>query len=116
MKTATFEQQIDELETELAEVHNALRPLWDRQFRLENELTRLRSLVWIRSNGATKDNTELSSGKGKPYFGVVHAFTVWLQSNSTKPFAEWSGRVYKTQELVEGTASLGGPARAEDLQ
>lgn len=111
-----YTEQIAEKERELAIATAGMRPIQQRVNRVEQELRKLRSLEWIQANGVTKENVEWSVGDDKPYFGILHDFTKWLKANSTKPFSEWNGRLYRTRELLDGSAYLSGPGRTEDLE
>lgn len=57
---------------------------------------------FIRVNGVTLDDIELSDGDDNEMFWTVWQFADWLKDNSTKRFAEWNGQIYWQSDLKEG--------------
>lgn len=108
---------IEAIDLQLAEISEQLKPLLLRKEVLEQERRELASRAFIEANAITKDDVELSSGDGKPYFTFVHQFVEWLRSkNKCKRFAEWNGTIYFTSDLLSRRMPGDRPARIEDLK
>mgnify|MGYP001612032416 CR=1 FL=1 len=108
---------IEAIDIELVQISKQLKPLLDRQAALRTKRRELASMAFIEANAITKDDVELSSGDGKPYFTFVHQFVEWLRSkNKCKRFAEWNGTIYFTSDLLSRRMPGDRPARIEDLK
>ena len=90
-----IEQAIKETEAQIA-------PLTARLERLRREKAERDSRSFIAVNKITRDDVEMSSGDGKPWFWIVGKFADWLSANSKKRWAEWNGRIYHTSDLLAG--------------
>ena len=77
-----------------------LKSLKERLERLNRERVEIESVTFIVANGIKKEDVELSSGEGKPWFGTAWEFGEWLALNSLKVWAEWNRRIYYTTDLV----------------
>ena len=106
---------LKEIELELQQIAEQMKPLVARVETLNRERSRLKSLSFIEANGIRKDDVEMSSGSGKPFFGVVYEFGKWLKKNSNKRFCEWNGRIYFTAEIANGLMAPDAPGIAKDL-
>ena len=107
---------IDEIDRELTEITGQIMPFELRQESLKRERRRLASLAFIEANGITKADVESSSGDGKPWFGVLSEFVVWLRTQSTlKRFAEWNETIYFTSDLLSGKMPRDMPATIREL-
>lgn len=107
---------LPEIDKELAEIADAMKPLMQRNALLEAERTRLKSLEWIKANGVTRDRVQLSEEPGIRYFGDIGSFSYWLRATkSTKRFCEWNGRIHLTAEIVAGRFERDAPGRIEDV-
>lgn len=95
-------ESLDQVEREIKTFEDQIAPLWGKLVLLRKERATLRSKLFIEVNKITKADVEMSSGDGKPYFGVVYEFAKWLSANSTKRWAEWNGRIYHVSDLVNG--------------
>lgn len=94
MKSEQIKAEIESLEARIDPLQRALAPL-QRSYR--EALSR----EFIVANSITRDQIELSAGEGKPWFGHLRAFVIWLgQQNPRKPWAEWNGYLYSTQKLL----------------
>lgn len=84
--------------------------------RLNGELRKAKSVEFIRANGITKDQVELSDGEGKPHFMIITSFIDWMkQNNCQKRWAEWNTRIYSTSELFGGRMDPEAPGLMEDM-
>lgn len=107
---------LDQIDAEIADVTSAIKPLSNRLEALKRERIHLLSRNWIAANGVSIENVELSSGDGKPYFGIAYKFIEWLKANSTKRFCEWNGRIYYTSEMITGRMDYdSSPALLDDV-
>lgn len=107
---------LPEIETELAEIAAKMKPLMQRNTLLEAERTRLKSLEWIKANGVTRDQMQLSEEPGIRYFGDIGSFSYWLRATkSTKRFCEWNGRVHLTAEIIAGRFNRDAPGRIDEV-
>lgn len=97
-----YDARIAELEAEGGKLEAQLEPLFRHSQDVRHELCRLRSLRFIEVNGIKRSDVELSSGKGKPWFGIIKEFAEWLRTNSTKDWAEWNSAIYRTSDLLRG--------------
>ena len=91
----TIEQQIGELVSQIA-------PLTAQLEKLRYEKRRKDSRDFIAANRITKEDVEMSSGDGKPWFGHIADFVEWLKINSKKRWAEWNTRIYFQSDLKAG--------------
>jgi hypothetical protein len=93
--SASLARQIAALETEL-------KPLLDRMATLRRKEREALSREFIAANQITREDVEMSSGHGKPWFGTVYEFGKWLARQSGKVWAEWNGRIYHAADLANG--------------
>lgn len=106
----------EKIENEIAMIDEKLKPLQERRAALERELRRLRSVEFIRVNKVTRDQIEMSSGDGKPYFGHFQSFGKWLdKTDCQKRFCEWNGEIHSTSEAKQGRFYTHNPGRVEDV-
>lgn len=103
-----MKNRIEELETRLAAIERELQPLLVLQRRIKQELNTIKSREFIRINGITADDVEMSEGEDKPFFGEISVFAKWLRENSTKKWAEWNTSIHLTQDLLNGKWSNTG--------
>jgi len=107
---------IADVEHELAEVEYHIEPLRKRQVELQSELQHLISQQWIADHNMTRDQVEMSKGKGKPWFGHIRHFIDWLyQQSSMKPYAEWNDRIFLTGNLHGSVEFTKTPATIREL-
>ena len=106
---------IEQVKRELADIADKMKPLAARAEVLNRERRRLQSIAFIEANGVRKDDVEMSSGNGKPWFGTVWEFATWLKTNSTKRFCEWNESIYFTAEIVRGRMDQEAPATIREL-
>lgn len=92
----------DSLSKEIEVIEAMLKPLDERLRVLKDRFYDQMSIEWIEANGVKKADVEMSSGEEKPWFGTVDEFAVWLGANSSKPWAEWNGWIYKTEDVING--------------
>ena len=100
---------------EFQELKATIEPLQQRREELGRKICKLESREFIKVNDITKDDVELSSGGGKPYFGHVSEFSNWLTKNSTKRFAEWNYQIHFQSDLCAGYFKP-TVAKADDLK
>ncbi len=91
---------IAELEDQVASTQAQIAPLASRLEQLNRQLREAKSRQFISANNITKEDVEMSSGDGKPWFGIVTDFEDWLRDNSSKRWAEWNGRIYNASDLI----------------
>ena len=110
MSLHDIKQQIDR--------HNvAIAALEERRDKLKREYCHLRSMQFIELHGITLSDVQISEGEGVPYFGDIRTFSEWMKStNCRKRFCEWNGRLYNTQEVINGFMEHDPPGRYEDLE
>lgn len=88
---------------EIKATESAIRPLAEKLERLNRERRDLESVSFIAANKIRKDEVEMSSGDGKPWFGTVYEFGRWIRTHAiSKPWAEWNGRIYHASDLMNG--------------
>ena len=91
-------QQIDD---RLKELENELKPLRDEMENLQTRRSTLVARRFIEANGITREDIEMSSGDGKPYFWHVSEFIKWMRSNNvSKNWAEWNTGIYRMSDLL----------------
>ena len=108
--------KIDDIERELDLLTKELRPLLDKQWRLNEALRKAKSLQYIKVNNISLSDVEMSSGDGKPYFGHIKQYGEWLKLNSDKPYCEWNEEIYLTSEIINGFLRSDGTGLVEDLK
>lgn len=111
----------DELRKELDKVERELKPLIERRQRIQNALDDALSREWIAACKVTKDKVmtvkEAEESRGSRWFGDVWTFGKWLKENQCdKPWAEWNGRIYNSEELKAGKLSIEAPGMVEHLE
>lgn len=89
----TTAQQIANLELQIS-------PLASRLQKLREQKRDEDSIEFVRANQITLADVELSSGDGKPYFGIINSFIDWLKTHPQKRFAEWNTCLYFTSDLL----------------
>lgn len=87
---------------EIEETQAELKQLMERLECLNRERADLESAEFIAANSIRKSDVEMSGGDSKPWFGTAREFGKWLAANSKKVWAEWNGRIYHAQDLVNG--------------
>ena len=88
------QELIDDLEAEIA-------PLTERLEQLKRQKRDEDSREFIAVNRITRDDVEMSSGEGKPWFGTIWEFGRWMRTRAvTKPWAEWNGMIYQSTGLM----------------
>ena len=108
---------VEEVELELADIAEQMRPLRKRSADLQRELRRLRSKAFISANRVERDDVEMSSGDGKPWFGTVFEFAKWMKANkTTKRFCEWNETIYFTAEIIAGRMDPDASATINELE
>lgn len=107
MTTTSLESGIATLKSEIGFLQRELE-------KLERQLEKQKSIEFITVNRITRADVRLSSGDDIPYFGYIGAFATWLRDNTTKNWAEWNGRIYRTSDLVAGRMP-DMPACVDDL-
>lgn len=107
---------LEEVEAELRSTEEQMKPLAARWEQLNRERLRLKSVAFIEANGVRREEVEMSSGDGKPYFSTVWEFAKWMKANKvTKRFCEWNQRIYFTAEIILGRMDPEAPATICDL-
>ena len=91
-----------QIKAEVAVIKKQLVPLIKEGNLLERELEDALSREFIEANNINKDDVQMSSGKGIPWLNTVYHFGEWLKTNSKKRWAEWNGRIYRTDDLIAG--------------
>lgn len=108
---------IEEIDAELDSLSSQLKPLHERASQLQRQWRDLASKAFIAANKITRNDVEMSSGDGKPWFNHVHAFVNWMKSQpTTKQFAEWNETIYFTTDLLSGRMPPDMPATIRDLE
>lgn len=92
----------ESLSKEIATLQAMINPLKERIKILEKQYSDALSCEWIKANNVKKSDVEFSYGDEKPWFGEDSNFIKWLEKNSNKPWAEWNGLIYKTEDLLNG--------------
>lgn len=87
---------------QIADLERKIQPLIAKLEKLRTQKRNEDSIEFIRVNGITADDVELSSGDGKPWFFEIRGFIEWLRVNSKKRFAEWNTRLYFSSDLLAG--------------
>ena len=93
---------LKQIELEIQQIAEQMKPLIARTDVLNRERRRLKSVAFIEANNVRREDVEMSSGDGKPWFGTAWQFGEWLKANSDKRFCEWNETIYLTAELAEG--------------
>lgn len=94
---------VDELNTEIADIEKRITPLANRKASLMRERDQLIAKEWIAASRITKDDVQLSTNDGMPWFGHIVQFGEWLKKQRRrKLFAEWNGRIYYTDDIISG--------------
>ena len=106
---------IDNLEKEIEDLENKLKPLLELKHKRVRQLNTEKSKMFIKLHGITKDDVQICDEEGMPYFGTIHVFGEWLSKNSKKQWCSWNGVLYKTQEIIEGRMERWALGRYEDL-
>lgn len=107
---------LEQVERELADIAEQMRPLAKRTEELNRERRRLRSEAFIAANNVKRDDVEMSSGEGKPWFGMVSEFAKWMKANKvTKRFCEWNETIYFTAEIIAGRLDPEAPSTIREL-
>lgn len=108
--------RLTELKREIMRLSAQIKPLTERLTVLGAERRDLESRIFITVNNIKKDDVELSSGEGKPWFGTYVEFGKWLKINSTKPWAEWNGGIYSTSDVILGRMPYDSPGCVSNLE
>lgn len=93
--------EIQKLELEIEVISSEISSLISKREPLQRRLEDLKSEEFIRVNKITKDQVESPDGHGE-WFGTVWRFGDWLKSHSSKPWAVWNGRIYRSSDLKDG--------------
>ena len=94
-RSAYYDQALTELEEKL-------KPMLTRRARLRVSLRQAKSTEFILANNITREDVEMSRGDGVPWFYDFDAFGQWLRDNSIKKWAEWNGRIFLRDDVVNG--------------
>ena len=107
---------LDEINSEIAEITETLNPLHERRVVLHREKRLLMSRQFIAINKITRDDVEMSSGDGRPFFGHTTAFIDWLKKRgTTKRFAEWNDKIYFMSDFLAGKLTTDWTASIKEL-
>ena len=107
---------MDNTQQELDNLNERLAPMLRRKAELENILRDKRSRDWIKENGVTAENLQLSTGAGIPWHATLWRYAKWLSTLSPRPrFCEWNGRIYHTEELICESAPVAPPGLARHV-
>lgn len=107
--------ELANIEREIAELGDAIRPLNAKMERPQSEKRRLQSRNFIATNKICLADVEMSSGPGIPYFGHISDFAAWLKKNSDKNWAEWNSTIYRMSDLLAGRMPCDMPSSVDDL-
>lgn len=89
------------LKQEIALLDQAIGPLVEKKERLLRELRETESRTFIEVNNIRRNDVQLSSGEGLPYFGNVFTFIAWLRSQKeVKLWSEWNTQLHYTSKLL----------------
>jgi hypothetical protein len=99
----------DDLLREFQQTEKALREV-------REAIRTRRAELFIKANKVTKNDVQLSSGEGVPWFGNIFAFSEWLRGlHSIKRFCEWNGSIYFSSDMLNGRLTKTG-VRVEDVE
>lgn len=113
----TDSARLTEVKREIMGLKAMIKPLEERLHIVQRERAHIESRIFIAANKINKEDVELSSGEGKPWFGTYVAFGEWLKANNiTKPWAEWNGCIYNTSDVMAGRMPNDAPGYVDDLQ
>jgi hypothetical protein len=90
------------VQREIEEAKQTIRPLAKKLERLNRQLADMESRAFIEANKITRADVEMSAGDGKPWFGTVTEFGLWMRTHGSKRWAEWNGRIYHAADLMAG--------------
>lgn len=94
---------ITEKRTEIANLDRQINNLRHQKQELEQSIARSDAAEFIRMTGMTKDQVQLSTGPGVPWFGHVSGFATWLKvQRPRKRWCEWNTCIYPTAEVIDG--------------
>lgn len=94
---------VDELNAEIENIEKQISPLVNHKVSLMRERDQLRAKEWITTSRITRDDVQLSSGDGIPWFGHIATYREWLQKQKQpRMFAEWNDQIYYTRDIISG--------------
>jgi hypothetical protein len=112
-------KSVQVLQAEIDNLNEVMSPLLKKLQELNRELSKAKSLKYIRDNSITKDMVQSSNEDNVPYFGVITVFVEWLKTNHSHPntkYAEWNGTIYSRKDLDNGIMPRDACGRYEDLK
>lgn len=115
-KLTTDSTRLTEIKREMMGLSARIKPLQEQLAVLGSERRALESRIFIGVNGIKRDDVELSSGEGKPWFGTYVEFGRWLKINSSKPWAEWNGWIYNASDVITGRLPYDAPGCVSELE
>ena len=105
----------NELKSEIDRRRDAMRPALREIEALERQRGEAASREFIALHGITASMVQPSHIEGV-WHGTVYEFGKWMVANgSTKPWAEWNGRLYPSAELKDGGMRCNAPGLAEHV-
>lgn len=109
------EKELEALHKELTSLKSQARTLDAQIETVRRSIRKIRADEFIRANGVTRADVQMSCGDGVPLFMLMQQFAEWMTSRgSLKRFAEWNQRIYFTTDLVAGRMP-DMPATIDDL-
>ncbi len=91
-----------DLKREIERLEHVIAPLAQQLESTRRTLRKVEAAEFVMVNRITKDDVELSDGKGKPFFHHISNFIDWMRTHSTKNWAEWNTRIYRMSDLMAG--------------
>ena len=105
----------EQLQLEIDIIDKIIQPHILRREQLEEELRNAVSIETIEKYKITKDMVQFSDEANLPYFGHISEFAKFLK-NCNKPYCEWNGIIYKTDEIIGGFMKSNPSMREEHLK
>jgi hypothetical protein len=83
---------------------------------LKRQLGKQQSLLVVETLGLTKDKVQALDEPGVPWLGCFSNYGEWLAAQpSPKPYAEWNGEIYRTEDIIAGRILKSTGANLEDV-
>ena len=100
MNMKESEQEIEKLDIQLKDLDSQVEKLMNKKRRIQSTINKEKSLIFIKENNITKENTQCCDVEDGPYFGHISKFAKWLKKNSNKKWCEWNGSIFLTSDVV----------------
>lgn len=99
---ATIFERLAAVKREILVLNVTITPYEKRLARLEREKNNLTSRLFIAKHDIHRADIEMSTGKGKPWFGHVDEFIKGIKGLAhQKRFIEWNDKVYLTKDVMK---------------